>query len=240
MKIINATWEERNLGLKTQEIEVQLKDTVEDLSHCLVSLNSAYQVLKIPSGRIDLMLFAEKEKFNFVETQFHSYGKLSEAACIASDKKFNKYNLLCSSNSDNETYGQVIRLVNDGIFGTDRIALDNNFGVEIANRRYANWIGDLQKNENTELRTVWFNKEIAGFLIGSANGKKYKAILGGVVPKYQGFLGFYVYGTIFRDLANKYEFLDVAYSSNNLPIVKLYEFFKIPIKELTYIYIKHV
>ena len=239
MKIIDAVWEKRNLGMNVQEILIESSDTENLFNEYKKTLTASYQVLKIPVEKKEFMILAKKEGFEFVEMQFHSYGMLDIAASIASDKKLQKQNIYCKKVKSDIIFNKVIELVKLGIFTTDRIALDKSFGIEVSNRRYANWINDLRIKQDTDLRVVYFNEELIGFLIGTVSGNCYKALLGGVIPKYQGFLGFYVFGAIFRELAAEYKFLDVEYSSNNMPIVKLYQFFNFPIKQLSYVYTKH-
>lgn len=53
MRIVDAVWEKRNLGVDTVEIALDEDDDVNVFEE-INTLKQPYQVLKIPNGRIDI------------------------------------------------------------------------------------------------------------------------------------------------------------------------------------------
>lgn len=71
MKIVDAVWEKRNLGVETAEIVIEQNDSLEAVKNILNTMQAEYMVLKIPAGRTEVMFAAEEEKFHFVEGIIH-------------------------------------------------------------------------------------------------------------------------------------------------------------------------
>jgi hypothetical protein len=55
MKIVNAIWERRNLGVRCIEVTLEATDAVPDVKSTLAGLDTQYLVIKVPAGRSDLM-----------------------------------------------------------------------------------------------------------------------------------------------------------------------------------------
>ncbi|MCH4154354.1 MAG: hypothetical protein LKF32_06905 [Mageeibacillus sp.] len=60
MRIVDAVWEKRNLGVDTVEIALDEDDDVNVFEE-INTLKQPYQVLKIPNGRIDISSAAQKK-----------------------------------------------------------------------------------------------------------------------------------------------------------------------------------
>ena len=67
MEIIDAFWEQRNLGISCSEITADTGDTVKGMLEALALLTSQYQVIKLPVSRYDLMRVVEQHGFSFIE-----------------------------------------------------------------------------------------------------------------------------------------------------------------------------
>ena len=67
MEIIDAFWEQRNLGISCSEIKADTGDTVKGMLEALALLTSQYQVIKLPVSRYDLMRVVEQHGFSFIE-----------------------------------------------------------------------------------------------------------------------------------------------------------------------------
>ena len=60
MIVKDAVWEKRNLGVDSVEMEVEPKDTYEEVEKVLSEVQSQYLALKIPTTRTDLTWLAAK------------------------------------------------------------------------------------------------------------------------------------------------------------------------------------
>ena len=54
MRIIDAKWELKNLGVTTEEVEIDRNDGIEDIQSAIDQLEAKYQVVKVCSGRPDV------------------------------------------------------------------------------------------------------------------------------------------------------------------------------------------
>ena len=72
MKIVDAVWEKRNLGVTTCEVTIEQEDTLEEVNSACDDLSNRYEylVFKIPSNRSDLVLPMQLKNFRYIETQF--------------------------------------------------------------------------------------------------------------------------------------------------------------------------
>jgi hypothetical protein len=67
MKIINAFWEERNIGKKTIEVEYEKSDNETDFINSITSLKDAsYIVIKAPSGNFELSSILSEKGFKYI------------------------------------------------------------------------------------------------------------------------------------------------------------------------------
>ena len=73
MKIINATWEKRNLGCDAYEIQIERKDFDNFDAVCdeieKQDFSGAYVVIKMPVGNLDALHKLQDMGFYFMETQ---------------------------------------------------------------------------------------------------------------------------------------------------------------------------
>ena len=81
MKIIDAHWELRNLGLSTQEVEIESEDTLEEVKQALSSLTANYQVVKVPVADLNLSSLLSSYGFSFAEAMIRVSHSLKELSC---------------------------------------------------------------------------------------------------------------------------------------------------------------
>ena len=70
LKIVNAYWEKRNLGVTTTEFTVEDNDTIEEIKKTLNDCTSGYQVLRLPNHLSHLLFAIQDLGFRFVEDMF--------------------------------------------------------------------------------------------------------------------------------------------------------------------------
>lgn len=67
MKVINAYWEKRNLGVETKELICENADTIDEVKAKIKEVVAEYVVVKIPSERMDLSRHIQKMGFCYIE-----------------------------------------------------------------------------------------------------------------------------------------------------------------------------
>ena len=241
MRIVEAKWEERNLGVTCAEIEVGKKDSTDSLESLLKERNEQYIVAKVHSGNVEALFALQEKGFRFIETMFETeigFATRPETPSIC--KKMSEkvgYHIA----SKNEIDG-VIELVRSGtIFSTDRIALDPTFSKALAGRRYAYWIADTMPKPGSQMYITEYENKNVGFNVFMDKEAYYDGILGGLFPEYLdmgiGFANMHVAVNAAYDSGAKKMISHV--SSNNFQMMKLHLLYGMHIRRLNYCLVKH-
>ena len=240
MKIVDAVWEKRNLGVDVTEIVCEASDSKEELITVLSKVNTPYSVCKIPSGSAELLLCAQEQGYQVIEMSIAMEGKTKELSLPRIYQRFASE--ISVRDADEEQTEQVLREIEFGsIFKTDRIALDPHFGEEAAGRRYANWTRDLIE-QGAHVCIGYYKDVPAAFGVNQdKEGAVSHDVLGGVLGNSVGVgLGFL---SAYSNLVSAIRYGNVkvvAYvSSNNPAIIHLRQHFGFQITEMQYVLVKH-
>jgi ribosomal protein S18 acetylase RimI-like enzyme len=130
--------------------------------------------------------------------------------------------------------------VKEGLFKTDRIALDPELGPELANHRYSHWIADVAAKRIGALQWLMTASEPSrrvGFIMFQEDGKTVNALLGGVFPQFQtqGAGLAMVLRPLHHFATQGFAHYQTKVSSNNFPIFKLYQDVGFKIHEVVYV-----
>lgn len=226
MKIVDALWEKRNLGVDVFEIVFD-QDDVDFQIDRIRELKADLVYVKIPYRNLSIVQMLEKSGFEYVENQF----------CIQKKIRYIDDLLpLYKHNIEDYTYDIITKKVdvhflcnevNNGMFDTDRIALESRFGKGVANRRYVNWIQDLSEKKNNIISFV-INKntnEKVGFFINDISNNRYaEGVLGGIFNSYKstGLSHFYIYYALLCAKKLGHKTFRTNISSNNLEVFNIY------------------
>ena len=238
MKIIDAIWEKRNLGVTTNEVIFESKDSIESfLDNKDFIENKEYIVLKVPFNKNEITSCIQDQGYKYIESMI-------TVRCNYCDFKLpEKYNKLASrvySCKMNENdLDKLYKEIDRGLFKTDRIYLDDYFSHKLAAQRYNFWIKDNVEKGISPYCVFYNDKQIGFFLDEKKEDNIYYGILGGV---YNGFesLGLLIMMEEFVNRKNVGAKAFISHvSSNNLSIIKIYETFGFQMTELYYVFIKH-
>ena len=78
MKIIDAIWEKRNLGVSSYEVVIEAEDSASDIEKKLAELDADYIVVKVPTEHSDVLESVQKSGFSYIEDLIHVEHDLSE------------------------------------------------------------------------------------------------------------------------------------------------------------------
>lgn len=218
MKIIDAFWEEQNLGLKTCEIVFEENENIT--SDKLLNPESKYQyiVVKIPSGDINTVHELERCGYRFIENQF--VVTIDPRDIDNMKKSFIDHfqNVSIEKLTTAEELAIILSNISDGLFVYDRISVDPFFRKEQSLRRLQNWIKDLYNRDNVEIFFLTSKGERIGFLLVE-NIKNVKLLItfAGIFNSYKnsGLAFFLVYFTMQLALKKKITKVEAVFSSNN-------------------------
>lgn len=239
MEIIEAVWEKRNIGLRTFEIEVSENDSWEDLRGSIEKLRFDYLVVKIPPSRTDLIFKASDVGLIFVEqvTKAHFSGELPTLDNLQR-RILNSLSCKEMTQSNKEILFQEI---SNGLFKTDRVALDPLLGIEKSSQRYLGWISDELKAGALIYEVTKAEDLIGFFLIRHINPNTSHAILAGLLDKYQkSGLGF-VLNFLEIEVSQKMGSSAVysIFSSNNRGALAIHMSMGYKVDRQHYVYVKH-
>lgn len=244
MEIIDAYWEERNLGVKSYEIILSQEDTMEDFilqEKRLIENGTKFIVVKSPVNVPEFIFDLQRKGYFFIETAFSLVLKKNNFKCptyIARRDHDFETRKLQTPDMIQRVYDEIAK----GIFNSDRIALDKHFTQHIANNRYINWIKDLIVQGNA-IHEIYYNGDPIGFFVfQKIDDKKVKGILTGTYEKYltSGFGA-----VITNKLCNAvwtlgYTSFYVNVVSNNLKALRTNLLFGFEIEDISYHYVKHL
>ncbi|MBR1730481.1 MAG: hypothetical protein IJ728_13270 [Selenomonadaceae bacterium] len=247
MKIIDAIWEFKNLGQNTIEVELEKEDLHKNLNDIFLSIEQIkskykpnYMVIKVITGNPYIGNMLCNKGFLHIETQI-------KLKAVREDIKFflAKYdsifeNTVIKKVNDEREIEEILNEVHKGIFYTDRIALDKNFSLDIANVRYANWIKD-EVNRGSGLFRVMVEGKSIGFSLRRYDKFSVFDLLAGLYKEYQNFhIGGNIYfSALLMDVNNGYKKFYTSVSSNNLSSLHLHEMFGYKVHFIQEVYVKH-
>lgn len=241
MKIVDCFWEKVNLGKRTTEITVEESDSFsDDLLNKLID-GYEYLVVKIPMNMPSFNIGLSNMGFICIETQMIVRKAYQD---FDFDKLAALYNRTSYEVVDTESsFNSVLESITPGMFSTDRISLDPIFGEAIACLRYKNWMTTEYRNGKSSLIRVLFGGKHIGFMLIRVENDEIQLLLNGIYKPFQHHgLGLLTPGTPLM-YAHK-EMLNVSdevtsISSNNIPVVKLYNRLGFQLDRQYYVFIKH-
>lgn len=240
MRIVDAHWELRNLGVTTQEVEIDSSDKPEEIRKAILSLTSDYRVVKAPSTNFEINAFLSECGFTFVEAMIRVSYSLKKLSCPPVIKRFT--NEITYNEMDDSEIGLMQEQIKTGMFKTDRVALDPQFSSPQAANRYILWMSD-ELSRGSKLFTYKYKGQPVGFsCIKETSANVYYPVLGGVYNSGKtlpfGSVILYKQLEIARNLGGKDLYTYI--SSNNPAVVRIYSTLGYVFEDFTYVFVKHL
>lgn len=183
MKIIDAVWEERNLGVTSAEIIIEKDDTPEYVSEQLAGISSGYSVVKVPSGMSHLLKTVQENGYVFIEDMIHVEHDLREVEMSRVLKRL--YESTSYRSMTDSDFEQLRTEIEKGMFDNDRISNDSYFPSGTSAKRYLNWTNDLRAR-GALFYVITYGSENVGFVVlDKKDEKTYYSVLGGGYEKFR-------------------------------------------------------
>lgn len=184
MKIVDAVWEKRNLGVTASEITIEKGDEPERVNEQLSRIDSEYSVVKLPSEMSGILTVIQRNGYEFIEDMIHVEHDLHEVVMSRIQKRlYDKTSYRVMTERDHE---QLRAEIEKGMFANDRISNDSFFSKDISARRYINWTNDL-KEKGAGFYAITYGDESIGFVVlDKQDEKTYYSVLGGGYEKFRG------------------------------------------------------
>lgn len=183
MKVVDAVWEKRNLGVTSVEMEVELNDTLEEIEKVLQNVKGQYLVLKVPSGRTDVTWLVAKYGYVYVEDMMFLEHDLKPIERTPLQQRL--YDAVKMEPMREEDFKILFEEIDKGSFSFDRISNDPYFTAEQSIRRFRNWLND-ERERGAEFLKGMKNGEMIGFFtIRDTGDGVYTSALGGTFMKWR-------------------------------------------------------
>lgn len=215
MKIVHATWERRNLGVDCREINVEPDDGVDGMAQALREHEAEYTVVRLPVARIDLLFRAQDLGYRFIETITYCYHAGGTFNLNPIQQRI--VDRITWRPADDAGLADVFERIEQGMFSTDRVALDPQFGPKAAARRYVYWIQD-ELARGGRVYTIFYGERELGFfsLKRQGNGETFAFLSGTYAAFRNSGFGFAChYCEVVEGLRSGAKRVMTSYSSNN-------------------------
>lgn len=240
MKIIDAIWEKRNLGVTCYELCIDVNDSLEEVILEYEKLvEKQYMVVKVPSSRYDVTCFFQDRGYSFIEAAITLKHDLKNITIP------NRLLRICQKCSwqmmDTDDLEQLSNEVKNNIFKTDRIYIDSQFTKQQAAIRYDFWIKDLVSQGHIPYK-VCYAGEVVGFFLNKEIKKNvYDGLLAATYSDFEGSgMGYCVQyaGIQFALERGAKEYIGHI-SGNNPAVMRVLQSIGFSIKDIEYVFIKH-
>jgi len=243
MKIVDAVWEERNMGISSTEVILESGDTVADLKQ-LNKISSNYQVVRCPITKTDLMFGLEKHEFKFIEAMIYLHYDLRNPIIELKGPAQRIVESTSCSLMDETDIEELFSQIRAGIFKNDRVSLDLEFTNEQATNRYIGWIKDEITRGAFVYKCFISNENYGFFTLFRDDDNFVHFALNGVYKEYENSgiglsLFFHMINEAKKIGCKALKGNGIAISTNNINSLKICISMGFCIKNIMYIYIKH-
>ena len=241
MIIKEAPWEKRNLNVNAVEFYLEQNEGETLGDSVLNDQVHDYQVAHVPIKNINAIKKLSTNGFYFIETKLYLTASLKE---LTLPKVFTRFvdSMSYREAKSSADIQSIYDSIKNGVFDTDKIALDEKFSLEASAHRYYCWAKDEIEKGTSLPYLVQVDGVDIGFFILKIDGRIADSFLAGLFDNSASSgLGF---STLYFPMleANKKGCTKIVtgVSSNNIDSVKTHLSLGYRIKELEYIFIKHI
>lgn len=241
MKIVDCYWENANLQKRTCEISIEAQGNDIDIQELkVIEDNYDYIVIKADSGNVSIYQQLSSLGYYFVENQICIGFRTKEKNNLSKIAARYLEKLSLIECVDEEHIGRILSKIGGDLFYTDRIALDPHFSIEVANRRYSNWILNTVKDSDYRLFEIQLGGERVGFCYFKCSGFSTDYLLGGLYKDYQssGFGILIPLSAISFADQNQIKQICTSISSNNIGVIRCYMECGYDILKMRYVFAK--
>ncbi len=240
MKIIDAIWEKRNLGLTVIEVSIEDTDDDNSIRKALTKLEADYIVLRQPCGiNFNMFLLAE---LGFVFAECMNQLKSPQVMPPLNHKKQKILDDSRLEKMDEKDFDVFLKRLESGVFTRDRLSMDSNFTPKDVANHYIGFAND-DKARDTEYYDVIYQNEKVGFTsLKKIDETYYDITLTGLYPEFIGkglsVINPYKTLEVVKLKGGEYTYSNV--SSTNVASIKHYCNNGYVINKSEYVYVKHI
>jgi len=239
LRIIDAIWEKRNLGVTCVEATIEPADTIAEIRSQLAEASAQYMVVKLPAGRADAMFCLSELGYAFIEASIHITWKVAPLELSGLQRRMaDGTGHALMDDADRQVLWSELR---KGIHNTDRASVDPHFAKERAAERYVGWIQDELARGTDVYKLTLKGQAIGYFTMKHLGDGVYYPFLGGMYESHQNSgLGFLVaYKPMCEVAARGGRSISTYISTNNERAIRIHVSLGFNFGQVTYVYVKH-
>tara|TARA_Y100000768_G_scaffold388461_1_gene384503 strand:- start:8527 stop:9249 length:723 start_codon:yes stop_codon:yes gene_type:complete len=239
MKIIDAFWEERNLGVTCYEVLIEDSDTISSVKDSLLSFDKEYIVIKVPTHLNKINSLLQENGYKFMETTINCVNMAELPELNKVQKRV--LDSLIYLEMNNDDFSELFQEIKLNMFEDDRVSIDNHFSREQANKRYIGWIKD-EINKGSQTYKICFKNDVVGFfLLRKEDEQTMVAVLGGIYKRFRSFgFGFCMnYLEIQEGIKQNVSRIKTSFSTNNRASTSMHFSLNYRLDEQHNIFVKH-
>ena len=244
MKTVHADWERKNLGVEAYEITLEPSDTPQALrqeEERIRALGARYVARKMPVNCPQLRFGMTELGYTFVETVFHVMVRRDNYHMPDIIARFDR-GLSVVQRQERAECQAVYDHIRQGVFISDRVAVDPAFGVEKGGNRYANWLETMVRGGAFLYEVLAGQKPIGFFVIQRKDADTVDPVLMGMYhAENDRGLGTLLHKkTLDTCFTHPCKRLTSTVVSNNAKVLRVYVNAGAEITDMLYTYVKHM
>jgi hypothetical protein len=163
VKVIDAYWEKRNLGLRVCEILFDQDEIIDNNKLSDLEESYDYLVAKIPGDSVSLVHDLENKGFRYLENQQVIYFLTSELLKIDKAWEARFKEVTCEKVTHLKVLAEICNQIMKGLYLTGRISADPDIKKGISDLRIVNWLKDIYEKENVSVYCLIKQNKIVGY-----------------------------------------------------------------------------
>ena len=187
MKVTDAKWELKNLGLRVCELEFAADEVIPAGGVIPGTEAFDYIVAKVPAGNTRAAHRLEEIGYRYLENQLELMIDVDQSG-ERGDKlrlRFKAYS--CRRVSSDKELGIIIKNTADGLFDKDRFSVDPLIDPGLPSKRIANWTETICMDRGSMVYAIYAGEHMAGYFILTAINASHAYVnMAGIFRKYQG------------------------------------------------------
>ncbi len=240
MKIIDCPWEIENLGCRVAEISVTADEIIDTSLVRELETRYDYLVLKVQSGTMQNNIIAAQMGFVLAETQMALIKEKKDWYFDLDPLTIRLMQQLSVEKiTTKEDFEELMTMITDDMYSTDRIYLDPEFGPKYSVRRYKNWTR-TEWERGALLYKHFFRGKYVGYSLCKKSEDELICLLAGCFEQYQKTgIGLWIplVPELYKDV--EYTRYTTHVSTNNTPVWQMYNRQGYQVGGFDYVFVKH-
>ncbi len=243
MKIVDAVWEERNLGTRCKEIYIQKKDERDTVLDKISKIDEEFLELFLPIECSEYLLYLPQYGFHYIESNLDLVKRCQTDEVVSKiyDKILQKVHSRQLESDEIKNFLDKLRT--EYFFEKDKISIDYHFSQKAsANRNYWRLKDYFAEGRDIRIYEVLFQQKAIGYFILEVVEQGHVDVyLSGLYPECRSKnLGTCIMGEETRQaVCLGAKLITTGVSLNNFACLKVYLSLGYEIKKGTNIFVKH-